>query len=59
MHTEVLENFDKLWIPITSLIIFLVCFIVFFYWTMKKDNKSFYEQSSYMPLTDGVEHERK
>ncbi|MFA6236360.1 MAG: cbb3-type cytochrome c oxidase subunit 3 [Bacteriovorax sp.] len=59
MHKEVLSRFDLPWIPMSALIIFLVCFLIYVYWTFKKENKSFYESSSHIPLTDGVEHEQK
>lgn len=59
MKTEVLSRFDLPWLPITALAIFLVCFVIFLYWTFKKENRGFYESSSHIPLTDGVIHERK
>lgn len=59
MHKEVLSQFDKPFLPIVALIIFLVCFAVYFYWTMKKSNKKYYENSSYIPLEDGVKHEQQ
>ncbi len=58
MHTEVLKQFDMPWLPVTALILFVTCFLAYTYWTYKKDNKKFYENSSYMPLEDGVKHER-
>lgn len=59
MQREVLSRFNLPWLPISALIIFLVCFLIFLYWTFKKENKSLYESSSHIPLTDGVKHERK
>ena len=59
MDKDVLSQFDKPWLPITALIIFGVCFLTYCYWTFKKENKKIYENSSYMPLHDGVKHERK
>lgn len=56
MHIAVLSQFDKPYLPIMALTIFLVCFLVFLYWTFKKENKKRYEDSSYIALTDGVKH---
>ncbi|MDO9181103.1 MAG: cbb3-type cytochrome c oxidase subunit 3 [Bacteriovorax sp.] len=58
MHTEVLSRFDQPWLPILALIIFLTCFLSYVFWTFKKENKNKYDHSSYMPLHDGVKHER-
>jgi cbb3-type cytochrome oxidase subunit 3 len=55
---ETFRNFNHAWMPITGLIIFFTCFVIYAYWTFKKENKKFYENSSYMPLHDGVKHER-
>ncbi|MDD4974900.1 MAG: CcoQ/FixQ family Cbb3-type cytochrome c oxidase assembly chaperone [Bacteriovorax sp.] len=55
---EIFRNFDHAWMPITGLLIFFICFVIYTYWTFKKENKKFYENSSYMPLHDGVKHER-
>lgn len=57
MPNEVFSRFDLPWLPLSALIIFLVCFLIFLYWTFKKENKNLYEASASMPLTDGVEHE--
>lgn len=59
MKKEVLSQFDMPWLPLTALAIFAVCFIAYTYWTFKKSNKKFYENSSLMPLEDGVKHERQ
>lgn len=58
MHKQILSQFDMPWLPITALIIFFVCFIIFMYWTYKKENKSFYEYTSQIPFQDGVKHEQ-
>lgn len=58
MKSEVLANFDKPWLPISALVIFVLCFLIYAYWTFKKENKKIYENSSYMPLEDGAKHER-
>ena len=58
MHKDVLSQFDQTWLPITALILFLVTFIIYLYWTFKNDNKKYYESSSYIVLEDGVKHEQ-
>lgn len=58
MKNEVLSRFDHPILPIVALIIFATCFLIYTYWTFKNENKKFYENSSLMPLTDGVRHER-
>ena len=57
MEKEILSRFNQPWLPIVALVIFLICFIMYVFWTFKKENKSLYEKSSYMPLHDGVKHE--
>ncbi len=59
MHKEVLSHWDQPIFPIVALIIFLVCFAVYIYWTYKKSNKKYYEESSQIVLEDGVKHERQ
>jgi cbb3-type cytochrome oxidase subunit 3 len=56
MYREILSQFDQPWLPITGLIIFVTCFLIFVFWTFKKENKEFYEHSSHIPLQDGVNH---
>ena len=58
MDKDVLSRFDHPIYPIIALIIFALCFIVHTFWTFKKENKKLYENSSYLPLEDGVKHER-
>ncbi len=58
MHKEVLSKFDQTWLPLTALVIFLVCFIAYTYWTFKKSNREFYENASLMPLDEGVKNEQ-
>jgi cbb3-type cytochrome oxidase subunit 3 len=57
MYTQILSKFDQPWLPITALIIFGVCFCAYTFWTFKKENKPVYENTSLMPLDDGVKHE--
>lgn len=61
MHKEVLTKFglENGWMPITALIIFATCFALFTYWTLKKENKSHYEEAGTLPLTDGVSNEQR
>jgi len=52
MKQAVLSQFNLPWLPITGLIIFVVCFSAFTYWTFKKENKAIYDQSSLIPLEE-------
>ena len=52
MKQEVLSTFDMPWIPIIGLVLFVVCFIGFTFFTYRRSNKSFYEESSLIPLKD-------
>tara|TARA_R110002049_G_scaffold254927_1_gene430419 strand:+ start:126 stop:320 length:195 start_codon:yes stop_codon:yes gene_type:complete len=50
MKQAALKSFDITWLPITGLIIFVVCFAAYFYITYKKSNKAFYDQAALLPL---------
>lgn len=58
MSSEILSIIEKPWLPILALFIFASCFIIYTYWTFKKENKPVYENASLMPLEDGVKHEQ-
>lgn len=58
MKQAALKAFDLTWIPLTGLIIFVVCFGLYAFWTYKKSNKAFFDQAALIPLEDGVNHER-
>jgi cbb3-type cytochrome oxidase subunit 3 len=52
MSKDVLSNFDMPWVPITGLLIFMVCFVAYIYWTYKKENKDVYDRASMLPLSE-------
>jgi cbb3-type cytochrome oxidase subunit 3 len=52
MKQEVLKQFDLPWMPIVGLIIFVLCFICYIFFTYRKSNRSFYEEASLIPLQD-------
>jgi cbb3-type cytochrome oxidase subunit 3 len=52
MKQAALSHFNMPWIPITGLIIFVVCFAAYTYWTYKKENKALYDEASMIPLED-------
>jgi len=58
MKQLVLKSFDMTWVPLTGLVIFVVCFALFTYWTYKKSNKEFYMKAAFLPLfsDDHKEH---
>lgn len=53
MKQAVLSHWDLPWLPITALMIFVICFAAYTYWTFKKENKKVYDEASMIPLEDG------
>lgn len=47
-----LQHFNQPWLPISGLIIFMLCFGIYTYWTFKKENKDIYDQASMIPLEE-------
>lgn len=52
MKQVALSQFNMTWIPITGLILFVACFVLYAYWTYKKSNKDHFISASYVPLDD-------
>lgn len=52
MKQAVLSHWDLPWLPITALMIFVICFAAYSYWTFKKENKQHYDEASLIPLED-------
>ncbi|MBY0415211.1 MAG: cbb3-type cytochrome c oxidase subunit 3 [Bdellovibrionales bacterium] len=52
MKQDALSNFNMPWLPTTGLIIFVVCFCIYVYWTFKKENKELYDRAAMIPLED-------
>ncbi len=52
MKQEVLSHFDLTWLPLTALILFIICFAAYTYWAYKKSNIGFFENMSQVPLND-------
>lgn len=52
MKQAALSTFDLTWLPLTGLVIFVVCFVAYTYWTFKKENKGMYEEISMIPLEE-------
>ena len=52
MKQQVLSQWDLPWIPLTGLVLFVVCFAAYTYWTFKKSNKEAYDQASLIPLEE-------
>lgn len=50
MKQEALKTFDLTWLPISGLIIFVLCFCLYVFFTYHKSNKAFYEQAARLPL---------
>lgn len=58
MKQAALSQFNLSWLPITGLIIFIVCFSLYTYWTYKKENKEVYDQASMLPLEEAKSERR-
>ncbi len=52
MKQAALKNFDITWLPITGLIIFVVCFLAYAFYTYRKSNKAYYQQAAMIPLQE-------
>ncbi len=52
MKQEILKNFDVPILPITALILFVVCFALYAWWTFRAENRPAYEAASKLPLED-------
>ncbi len=58
MKQIALQQFNLTWLPISGLIIFLICFTLYTYWTFKKENKAVYDRASMIPLEEEVNERR-
>jgi len=58
MKQAVLGNWDLPWLPISALIIFVACFVVYALWTFSKQNRPVYEKVSFIPLEDPMLKEK-
>jgi cbb3-type cytochrome oxidase subunit 3 len=52
MKQEILKHFDLTFLPITALVLFVVCFALYTWWTFRAENRSGYEAASRLPLED-------
>lgn len=52
MKQEALKTFDMPWLPVTALLLFVVCFSLYAWWTYRRENKSHFERVSQIPLDD-------
>jgi cbb3-type cytochrome oxidase subunit 3 len=52
MKQEVLSQFDQPWIPVTGLVLFVICFAAYCLWTFKTERKNFYQDLSQIPLNE-------
>jgi hypothetical protein len=55
MKQAVLLNFDMPWLPLTGLLIFVVCFSAYCWWVMEKKRVPYFEHMSQMPIQDSGE----
>jgi cbb3-type cytochrome oxidase subunit 3 len=52
MKQAVLGHWDLPWLPLTALMLFVICFSAYVYWTYKKENKKVYDKASLIPLEE-------
>ena len=52
MKQAALKGWDLPWLSVTALVIFVLCFAVYAYWTYRKENKKVYEEASFIPLEE-------
>jgi cbb3-type cytochrome oxidase subunit 3 len=52
MKQAALSHFDMTWLPITGLVIFVVSFSLYTYWTFHKSNREHYREASLIPIED-------
>jgi cbb3-type cytochrome oxidase subunit 3 len=52
MKQEVLVNWDLPWLPVIALVLFVVCFSLYAWWTYRAVNRPYYDEVSRIPLED-------
>jgi cbb3-type cytochrome oxidase subunit 3 len=52
MKQTVLQAWDLQWLSVTALVLFVICFSVYTWWTFRRENRSAYEEASRIPLND-------
>lgn len=52
MKQAVLSHWDLPILPIIALMLFVICFAAYVYWTYKKENKKTYDRASLIPLEE-------
>lgn len=52
MKQEVLKNFDLPWLPVSGLILFVLCFSIYSWWTFRKKNHEMYRAAALIPLEE-------
>lgn len=52
MKQAVLKHWDLPGLSITALLIFVICFAVYAWWTYRKVNRPVYEKAALIPLED-------
>jgi cbb3-type cytochrome oxidase subunit 3 len=52
MKQAVLKHWDLPWLSVSALLIFVICFAAYTYWTYRKANKKVYDEASQIPLEE-------
>lgn len=52
MKQAALKAWDLPGLSVTALILFMVCFALYTWWTYRKQNKAIYDEAAQIPLED-------
>ena len=52
MKQSVLMGWDLPGLSVTALVLFVICFSVYTWWTYRRQNKATYDRASLIPLED-------
>lgn len=55
MKQAVLKAWDLPWLSVTALVLFVVCFSFYAWWTYRRENKAMFEHVANIPLDDTQE----
>lgn len=52
MKQAVLKAWDLPWLSVTALLLFVICFSFYVWWTYRRQNKEMFDQAALIPLDD-------
>lgn len=54
MKQAVLKGWDLPGLSVSALVLFLVCFLLYTWWTYRRENKAVFERVAQLPLEDAA-----